>query len=118
MKKSILVSRIPTTVPNVYIDVTVYYDKGWDGSYHVDNPPKRGHYALVVPVNVEHKEINGVKYDVVISTAYSGTKFFIEETKRFSDKQLNVVANAFRTHPMYDTMVKTIVERNLLTVTH
>lgn len=75
------------------IKITVDYNKG---GYNVFNGKTelRGYYITAIPVEItEHKDSNGLSYKIEKTTAYSGYRYIIHETKRQSEKQYNEAIN-------------------------
>jgi hypothetical protein len=100
MSRKILLKQLPTTDPDRILEVEVYYDEG-GMSYFTGGVNKRGYYLAVQPVNLEQ----GFRS----ITAFSGTKALVEETKRFSAKKLQEVAQQALHLPVYRTLLNHVL---------
>jgi hypothetical protein len=102
MSRKILLKRLPTTDPDRFVEVEVYYDEG-GMSYFTGGFNKRGYYVAVQPVKLD----GGFRS----ITAFSGTKALVEETKRFSARKLQEVALQALHLPVYRTLLNHVLAK-------
>jgi hypothetical protein len=102
MSRKILLKSLPTTEPNRFLEVEVYYEEGGmsflSGSFN-----KRGFYLAVQPVKME-----GCFKSM---TAFSGTKALVEEAKRFSARKLQDVAIQALQLPIYRKLLDHVLAK-------
>lgn len=102
MSRKILLKQMPTTDPNRFVEVEVYYDEG-GLSYFTGGINKRGYYLAVQPVTLD----GGFRS----ITAFSGTKALVEETKRFSARKLQEIALQAMQLPIYRTLLNHVLAK-------
>ena len=102
MSRKILLKQMPTTDPNRFVEVEVYYDEG-GLSYFSGGVNKRGYYLAVQPVKLD----GGFRS----ITAFSGAKALVEETKRFSARKLQEVALQALQLPVYRTLLNHVLAK-------
>ncbi len=106
MKNKTRVARLTTTNPTQFIDVEVLYAKGGINYFTYVNE-KRGYWLSIQPVII--------KGDGFISfTAFSGSKVFLEEAKRFSQKKLEELAAQATAIPQYKELLEHVLAKNQL----
>jgi len=101
--RRITVDKLPTTTPNKFLEVSVYYDQG-GMNFFSGTSKRRGYYLSVTPI-----EIDGV---FTKSTAFSGTCDLLEEVKRYSAGKLSAWASKARIQPQYKILVDHVTAKN------
>ena len=93
-----------------HIKVEVFYTKG-GVNYFTGTTERRGIYLSVSPVKLTIYE-NGSRSEGYV--AFTGTKQFIEELKRYSDKKLNEKAIEYLTtkNETTEKLIKYVCEQN------
>jgi len=77
-------------------------------NYFTSNVEKRGHYLMVVPCEITKRD----GYQMVCVTAFTGTKKLVEETNRYSDK--NLIAANEKAQAMIPELIQYVVRKNNL----
>ena len=103
MSRRIIIQSLPTTEPNRFLDVEVYYDEG-GMSFLSGGVNKRGYYLAVQPVKREG--------NLKSMLAFSGTKALIEEVKRFSARKLQEAALQATQLPIYRKLLDHVLAKN------
>lgn len=107
MKTKRRVTRLKTNDAVKHVDVEVFYSKGGMNYFNGTNE-SRGYYLSVQPVEV--------KGDFVTMTAFSGTKWLIEEATRFSEKKLEELAAKALSLPQFLQLRDHVLTKNNLTL--
>ena len=107
-KTRISIARIPTTTEGQFVEVEVSYSKGGINYFTYNNEP-RGYWLGVQPITV--RSDLGVSF-----MAFSGTKAFLEDAKRFSAKRLAELAAQGKSLPKYDQLMAHVLAKNGLTL--
>lgn len=94
--REIKLPRIPTTKPDIFIEIKVSYSKGGINWFTHKTEP-RGYWLHVTPIVV-----NG---PIVTYTAFSGYKHLVDETKRYSVKGLTTAIAKDETQKWIDTII-------------
>ncbi len=105
MSRRIIIRSLPTTEPNRFVEVEVYYDAG-GRSFLSGEFNKRGYYLAVQPVKREG--------NCKSMLAFSGTKTLIEEVKRFSAKKLQEAALQATQLTVYQNLLNHVSAKNNL----
>jgi hypothetical protein len=108
VSRRIIIQSLPTTEPNRFLDVEVYYDEG-GMSFLSGGFNKRGYYLAVQPVKREG--------NLKSMLAFSGTKALIEEVKRFSARKLQEAALQATQLPMYRKLLDHVLAKNNIKLT-
>ena len=103
MRKRIVLEKIPTTKPNTFLRVEVYYEIG-GLNYFSGGTRKRGYWLSVTPIEEQG--------DFTCTTAFSGTCDLLEETKRFSAKRLQEVVNQLSGKSIYQQLISHVKSKN------
>jgi hypothetical protein len=103
VSRRIIIQSLPTTEPNRFLDVEVYYDEG-GMSFLSGGFNKRGYYLAVQPVKREG--------NCKSMLAFSGTKALIEEVKRFSARKLQEAALQATQLPIYRKLLDHVLAKN------
>lgn len=85
MEKTI---RIEQSNGNNAVQVILDYDKGGMNYYNYKIDP-RGYWLIVRPVKIEDRG----DYSTISFGMFDGRRFFIEETKRKSQKRIDVICS-------------------------
>lgn len=96
------IKRIPTTEENGFIEVSVSYSKGGVNFATYKNE-KRGYWLHVQPLTIQG---NWVQF-----TGFSGVKQFVKEANRFSQKQLEAVAEECKTNDIVQHMIDSVCQK-------
>jgi hypothetical protein len=108
VSRRIIIQSLPTTEPNRFLDVEVYYDEG-GMSFLSGGFNKRGYYLAVQPVKREG--------NCKSMLAFSGTKALIEEVKRFSARKLQEAALQATQLPIYRKLLDHVLAKNNIKLT-
>lgn len=107
---------LKTDNPEIVIEVNVRYSKQ-DGSYVNDRAEQQGYWVNATPVKIEGM--------FRVTTAYTGTKAFLEPAKRFGAKKLNDLFSTVKhevmvghTDDRWPQMARRVAAENDLRITH
>ena len=101
------VTRIPTTIEDHYVEVTISYSKGGI-NYATYKPRSRGYYMHVQPIKV------GPNY--VEFVAFTGIQQCIEEASRFSAKKLDQLVETFGGGSVQEQLVDYVCKKQGITL--
>lgn len=82
-----IINKLPVTEgDNQVLEIIISYNQGGYNYFTYQNQP-RGYYLHITPIS--EQSVDGVTMRTF--TAFSGIKFLLKETKRFSQKELNEI---------------------------
>jgi hypothetical protein len=102
------IETLKTNKPNSFVETYVWYQKG-DTSYSGADS-RRGYFLSVQPYSNEPSPTGGINWRTF--SGYSGSKVFLEEANRFSQKRLNEIADTIKNDERYAFALKSVIERN------
>jgi hypothetical protein len=106
------IETLATTTEGTVIDVYLSYKDGKDGFGRANMEPK-GYVLHIQPVKRERQE-GGI---VITSfSGWSGVKGMLEETKRFSQKRMQQLADSAQGTDLYKNGLAQVLERNGLSL--
>lgn len=108
MKTKTRIARLVTTEPGKFVDISVSYHVGGTNMLAGTIDP-RGYWLDAQPVDVRD--------GIVTFTAFTGTRCFLEEAKRFSAKHLGELAARGKDLPKYQEVLGHVLAKNHLVLT-
>lgn len=113
MKQKLLIAKLPTTKPNLFVELEVYYSLGgmnfWNGTNE-----KRGYWVSVSPITIEERA-GMVCRSFTIGGGMSGLKGFLEEATRYNARKLESLRAAAIPH--LGKLLAKVIEKTQLVLT-
>jgi len=107
-QQKIEVARLNTTLPDHFVEVTVWYQKG-DNSYS-GSDIRRGFFFSIQPFKEEKSDDS--RYVVKCFRAWSGIKAFIEPADRFNRFRMRDIAKDLLNTEQYKNALARLLEAN------